>query len=92
MGHFIARCDRDTTDAPTILAFGTRTPLDLALEGACWSRILTEYVTSGLLAASFSDVPSFYLALAGAPFLLGSDSCTSMSGLLPLRAARVSSL
>ena len=28
MGHFIARCDRDTTDAPTILAFGTRTPLD----------------------------------------------------------------
>jgi hypothetical protein len=64
MGHFIALCDRDTTDAPTLLAFNTRNALDFALEGTCWSRILTEYVASGLLAASFTDLPSFYLALA----------------------------
>jgi hypothetical protein len=64
MGHFIARCDRDTTDAPTLLAFNTRNALDFALEGTCWSRILTEYVASGLLATSFTDLPSFYLALA----------------------------
>ena len=63
MSHFIGRCDRDGADAPTLLAFSTRTPLDLAFEGAFWSRILTEYVVSGLLSASLSDFPSFYLAL-----------------------------
>ena len=64
MSYFIGRCDRDGADAPTLLAFSTRTPLDLAFEGAFWSRILTEYVVSGLLSASFSDLPSFYLALS----------------------------
>ena len=63
MAHFIGRYDRDATDAPTLLAFNTRTPLDLAFEGAFWSRILTEYIASGLLSASFTDLPSFYLAL-----------------------------
>ena len=33
MSHFIGRCDRDGADAPTLLAFSTRTPLDLAFEG-----------------------------------------------------------
>jgi hypothetical protein len=64
MSHFIGRCDRDGADAPTLLAFNTRSPLDLAFEGAFWSRILTEYVASGLLSASFSDLPSFCLALS----------------------------
>jgi hypothetical protein len=50
MSHFIGRCDRDGTDAPTLLAFNTRSPLDLAFEGAFWSSILTEYVSR---AASF---------------------------------------
>ena len=46
MAHFIGRCDRDGADAPTLLAFNTRTPLDLAFEGSFWSRILTEYVAT----------------------------------------------
>ena len=64
MTHFISRCDRDAADAATLIAFHTHTVLNLAFEGAFWSRILTEYVASGLLTAHFDDLPSFYLALA----------------------------
>ena len=101
MAHFIGRCDRDGADAPTLLAFNTRSPLVLAFEGAFWSRILTEYVASGLLSMSFSDLPSFCDALSrlviGTPANLlvlapdirvGEDFATPGVAAVPGRAAR----
>jgi hypothetical protein len=64
IAHFIGRCDRDAADAATLAVFNTHTPLDIGFEGAFWSRVLSEYVASGLLAATFSDLPSFHLAMA----------------------------
>ena len=64
MAHFINCCDRDAADAATLIAFNTLTALNLAFEGAFGSRILTECVASGLLAADFSDLPLFHLAMA----------------------------
>ena len=61
---FFIRVTLDTSPA-SMATFSLVHVLNVACTGAFWSRILTEYVASGLLAQPITDVASLVTALAG---------------------------
>ena len=54
---FVGRCTLDQS-AASLAVFNTAHVLTFALTGAAWSRILTEYLASGLLSMPITDLPS----------------------------------
>ena len=60
---FVGKCTFART--PLDLAFFlTHSVLELAFDGPTWGTVLTELVASGLLAASFSDVPTLLASIS----------------------------
>ena len=61
---FVAPCTLEDTPA-SLAFFQSIHVMTFALSGSAWSRILTEYVSSGLLSAPASDLSAFRATLHG---------------------------